>query len=987
MINVAQYLRRLASLAVAATALAATLSAQPSVLTWHNDNLRTGENLAETTLTPSNVNASTFGLLFKLTVDGKVDAQPLYVPGLTIAGGVHNVLYIATENDSVYAFDADTGTLLKQVSLLVGSETPSDGRGCGQVTPIIGITATPVIDPSSGPHGTIYVVAMSKDTSGNYHQRLHALDLTTLAEEFSGPVTIAATSSGSEEPTFLPARHKDRAALLLLNGIVYTSWSSHCDARPYNGWIIGYNKSNLQQTTVLNLTPGGNEGALWAAGSGPAADSSGNIYAPIANGTFDTTLTDGFPAKNDYGNAFVKLSTSGGLSVLDYFTMSNTVSESGSDTDLASGGGMLLPPLKDSQGNTRNLAVVAGKDSNIYVMDTANLGKFNSSTDAIYQQLSGVLSGGMWSSPAWFNGTLYYGPQGNVLKAFAFANGLFGTSPSSQTSVNFTFPGTTPSISANGTSNGIVWVYENSSPAVLHAYDAGNLANQLYNSNQAANGRDQFGNGNKFMVPTVVNGKVYVAANKSCSGNSCVGQVGVFGLLPAAPPPPTPPTAVSVSPNSGSGASQTFTFTFSDSSGASSIVSTQMDIGSTLAVAHSCFLYYAVGSNSLYLEDDTGVSHTPLTLASAGSAQNSQCAIDAGASSVTLSGNTLTVNLALSFLPAYAGAKKVYQLAQSASGNSGWAQLGAWTVTGSAAPPPPPPPTAPAAVSVSPNSGSGASQTFTFTFSDSSGASSITWTQMDIGSTLAVTQSCFFYYAVGSNLLYLEDDTGVSHTPLTLGSAGSAQNSQCAVDAGASSVTLSGNTLRVNLALSFQPAYAGAKNVYLFAHNASGNSGWEQLGAWTVTGSAPPPPPPGPPTAVSVSPNSGSGSAQTFTFTFSDSSGASNIASTQMDIGSTLAVTQSCFFYYAVGSNSLYLEDDTGVSHTPLTLGSAGTAQNSQCAINAAASSVTLSGNTLRVSLALSFQPAYAGAKNVYLFAHNASGNSGWAQLGAWTVP
>ena len=237
-----------------------------------------------------------------LAVDGKVDAQPLYVRALTIpAKGTHNVLYVVTDHDSAYAFDADGGTLLKQVSLLGSGETPSDDRGCVQVTPEIGITATPVIDPAMGPHGTIYVVAMTKDQSGNYHHRLHALDLTTLAEEFGGPVEIAATfpgRNGAEKKnstdtvqTFLPAQHEDRAALLLVNGVVYTSWSSHCDATPYTSWVIGYSETTLSQATVLNLIPNGNDGGIWAAGSGPQADAAGNLYLPTGNGTFDTQLT------------------------------------------------------------------------------------------------------------------------------------------------------------------------------------------------------------------------------------------------------------------------------------------------------------------------------------------------------------------------------------------------------------------------------------------------------------------------------------------------------------------------------------------------------------------------------------------------------------------------------------------------------------------------------------------------------------------------
>ena len=509
-----------------ALACEATLGAQPSVLTWHNDSSRTGQNLQETILTPTNVRSSTFGKLFVMNVDGKVDAQPLYVPSVTIPGqGVHNVLYVVTEHDSAYAFDADNGTQLWKVSTLGSGETTSDDHGCGQVTPEIGMTATPVIDLQSGPHGTMYAIAMTKDGSGHYHQRLHALDLTTGSEEFSGPMEVQATYPGTgAENTFLPGQHVERPGLLIVNGVVYTTWGSHCDGGLYTAWVIGYNETTLAQVKVLNLTPNGSEGGIWAAGSGLAGDASGNLYLLTGNGTFDTTLTaGGLPNKGDYGNAFVKISTSGStLAVTDYFTMSNTTSESNGDVDLGSGGLMLLPPLNDSMSTSRSLVAGAGKDSNIYVLDRTNMGKFSPSADAIYQQLSGALPGGVWSSPAWFNGTLYYGDQGNPLKAFQFANGFFQTPASSKSAHSFTYPGTTPSISANGTSNGIVWAAENTSTATLHAYDATNLATELYNSNQAASGRDHFGSGNKFIVPTVANGKVYVGTTNG---------VGAFGLL------------------------------------------------------------------------------------------------------------------------------------------------------------------------------------------------------------------------------------------------------------------------------------------------------------------------------------------------------------------------------------------------------------------------------------------------------------------------
>jgi hypothetical protein len=509
------------------------MSGQVNVLTWHNDNARTGQNLQETVLTPANVNSATFGRLAVLNVDGKVDAQPLYVAGVAIPNqGVHNVLYVATEHGSLYAFDADTFAQLRQVSLIGANETPSDDHGCSQVTPEIGITATPAIDLQVGATGMIYAIAQSKDTNQHYHHRLHALDLPTLTEQLGGPVEIRASYPGSgAENTFNPAVHTGRPGLLISNGVVYTSWGSHCDAGSYAGWVLSYNAATLAQVGVLNLVPNGNDGGIWGAGSGPASDANGNVYLLTGNGTFEPTLDpSGFPSKSDFGNAFVKISTAGALAAVDYFTMLNTVSESAGDVDLGSGGLMLLPPMDNGQGTGTlvSLVVGAGKDKNIYVLDQSNLGRFNPGTDSIYQLMSNALPGGAWSSPAWFNGQLYYGGVGDNLRAFAFMGGRFLLA--SHSSNTFPYPGTTPSISANGMSNGIVWTVENQNTAVLHAYDATNVGTELYNSNQAAGGRDHFGSGNKFIVPTIANGKVYVGTTNG---------VGVFGLLAgntAAPP-------------------------------------------------------------------------------------------------------------------------------------------------------------------------------------------------------------------------------------------------------------------------------------------------------------------------------------------------------------------------------------------------------------------------------------------------------------------
>jgi len=510
-------------------ACVSSLRAQ-DVLTYHNDNARTGQALSETILTPGNVNSTQFGKLFQVNVDGKVDAQPLYASAVTIPRqGTHNVLFVATEHDSVYAFDADSGAQLWKVSLLAASEATSDDRGCGQVSPEIGVTDTPVIDRSSGSNGTIYVVAMSRDSSSVYHQRLHALDMTSGAEEFSGPKEVQATFPGTGDNSngsnviFDPGQYKERPGLLLLNHLIYTSWSSHCDKPPYTAWVIAYDESTLNQVNVLNLTPNGHEGSLWMSGAGLAADSAGNIYPLLANGTFDTTLDNsGFPSHSDYGNAFVRLSTAGGgLTVTDYFTMSSTASESNADEDLGSGGALVLPDLADAKGIARHLVVGAGKDQTLYLVDRDNMGKFNPKTDSIYEEIPSGLPGGIYSMPAYFNGRLYYGPVSYSLMAFQFSSARLQTTPVSSTSTTFGYPGATPSVSANGSRDGIVWAAENTNPAVLHAYDASDFSKELYNSNQAGI-RDQFGAGNKFITPTIANGKVYVGTTDG---------VGAFGLL------------------------------------------------------------------------------------------------------------------------------------------------------------------------------------------------------------------------------------------------------------------------------------------------------------------------------------------------------------------------------------------------------------------------------------------------------------------------
>jgi hypothetical protein len=519
------------------TSATATLTVNPGttnstvdVITYHYDNGRSGQNPSETTLTPSNVNSTTFGKKGEFMVDGKVDAQPLYLSQVTAGGQKKNVLYVVTEHGSVYAFDADsingnTAAFLWKTSTLGAGETTSDGRGCGQVSPEIGITSTPVIDRA---RNAIYVVAMSKNSSGAYFHRLHALNLSTGAEMSSGPQNITATYPGTGDNSsggnviFDPKQYKERPGLLQINGTIYTTWSSHCDIRPYTSWVMAFSADTLAQTSVLNLVPNGSEGGIWMAGTAPAADPAGDMFFIIGNGDFDTTLnTSGFPANGNCGNCFVKLTTSSGLKLADYFTPHNTVAESNADTDFGSGGGILLVDSTDSSGNIRHLSVGAGKDSIIYVVDRDSMGKFNSTTDQIYQEISGQLGGGVFSMPAFFNGAVYYGAVGDALKAFPVVSARLAGTPSSQSTHHFGYPGTTPSISANGTTNGIVWAIENSG-AILFAYDATDLTKELYDSNQAAGSRDHF-SGNKFITPMVVNGKVYVGTPSS---------VAVFGLLP-----------------------------------------------------------------------------------------------------------------------------------------------------------------------------------------------------------------------------------------------------------------------------------------------------------------------------------------------------------------------------------------------------------------------------------------------------------------------
>lgn len=511
-----------------------TVYAGIDVPTYDYENMRMGQNTSEKILTPTLVSSSSFGSLGMFKVDGLVDSQPLYLSDVTIPNvGPRNVLYVATEHGTVFAFDADSagGSItLWSASTWLPGETSSDSRNCDLLKPEIGITSTPVIDRS---RNAIYVVAATVDAKGNYYHRLHALDITTGKELFGGPITISATYPGTGDNSsngilaFDPAQYFDRASLVELNGNIYTTWSSHCDTRPYTSWVIAYSASSLQQTGVFNMVPNGSEGGIWMSGAAPAVDASGNIYFIIGNGDFDSDDldNDGFPGEGNCGNCFVKLSSAAPFALLDYFAPMNTVSESDADKDFGSGGPLLLPDVMDSTGKTRHLAVGSGKDSNIYVLDRDNMGKFSASSNNIYQEIDGQLAGGVWAKPSYFNGTVYYGAVYDSIKAFPIQQAKLAQVPSSQSKFVFPYPGVTPTISANGTSNAIVWAVEhanNGSLTRLHALDATNLANELFvgTSYQDPSGAPS---DNKFLVPVVANGKVYIGTPNS---------VAVFGTLP-----------------------------------------------------------------------------------------------------------------------------------------------------------------------------------------------------------------------------------------------------------------------------------------------------------------------------------------------------------------------------------------------------------------------------------------------------------------------
>lgn len=515
-------------------------AALAAVSTYHNDNARTGQYLNETILTPANVNPARFGKLYSYPLDGYVYAQPLYMPQVAIPGsGVHNVVVVATQHDSVYAFDADSSsaTPLWRVSFLnpdagITTVSPADVNA-SDIVPEIGITSTPVIDAASN---TIYVVAATKENGAFYH-RLHALDLASGAEKFGGPQPIQARYPGAARESsegvlaFDSRFHLQRAALLLDQGRLYVAFASYGDFGAYHGWVIAYDATTLKQTGSWVTTPNGYQGGIWMSGCGISADADGNLYLSVANGPFDAF---GEQPGVDVSDSVVKLKPGpGGLSLLDYFTPFNQAAMARDDLDLGSAGVVLLP---DQPGPYPHLAVTSGKNGHIYVLNRDALGGYRTEGNRnpqVVQEISGLRE--QMGTPAYWNGYIYFGsgvsPFRDSIRVFPIHNGMLSRSAASQTQAIYSLTRNTVSVSANGNQDGIVWAvqtdgYYTSKPpgaAILHAYDARNLRRELYNSNQRL-ARDTPGPASKFTVPTIANGKVFVGT---------ANQLSVYGLLSA----------------------------------------------------------------------------------------------------------------------------------------------------------------------------------------------------------------------------------------------------------------------------------------------------------------------------------------------------------------------------------------------------------------------------------------------------------------------
>lgn len=525
----------------------------PGVFSYHNNISRDGANTQEYALTTANVNTATFGKLFSCPVDGAVYAQPLWIANLMVAGVQRNVVFVATQHDSLYAFDADAGPCVQlwhsnlidtahgattgELTVPAGVTGSGNlvGQGFGDITPEVGVTGTPVIDPATK---ILYVVSKSMNAAGTtFYQRLHAIDLATGNEKANSPILIAATfSDASGTVTFNSRQELQRAGLALVNGVVYIAWASHEDALPYHGWVISYGYgSTFTRLGTFVVAPKTGYGGIWQSGAAPAADSANNLYFLTGNAKFDI-------ANHEYGDSLVKLTS--GLSVASYFTPTNESANNLGDLDFGAGGAAVLADLPAGS-PVLHLLLGGGKDGALYVLNRDLLGAFGDANAV--QRIPFSAPQKIFATGAFWNNFFYLRPADGPLLAYHLdpAGPTFTFSGQSRNG-SFQFPGSTPSVSANGTTNGIVWDLDNRKyctnqslacgPAVLHAYDATNVAAaELWNSATAV--ADTAGNAVKFTVPTVANSKVYVGTRGNNTGgvfgtNTISGQLDVYGLQP-----------------------------------------------------------------------------------------------------------------------------------------------------------------------------------------------------------------------------------------------------------------------------------------------------------------------------------------------------------------------------------------------------------------------------------------------------------------------
>ena len=784
------------------------LGQQASVLTQHNDLARTGANLTETVLTPSNVNTTTFGKLFSVPVDGPIYGQPLYLPNVAIPGqGTHNIVIVATQHDSVYAFDADaSGPPLWKASLLDAAHGAAPGatpepaldlNDCGDIPLEVGVTGTPVIDPAAG---TVYMVAKTND-NGSVVQRLPALSISSGLERASSPVVIQAAVAGVGAGTsggiltFDPKWSHQRAGLLLFNGYVYIAFASHCDFNSWHGWMIAYNGTTMQQSSALAMTPDGSGSGVWMSGGAPAAETLGpisQIFVSTGNGSFD--------GNRDFGDDILKITTNNGvMKIADQFTPLDQAALNAVDADLSSGGVLLLPD--QTAGGFQHLLVSAGKLGRIYVVNRDNMGAFNPTYNNIVQDMPNALAG-LWGTPAYWNNNVYFwgstyqgGTSAEPLKAFSLSGGHLSTSPVAASSRTSLFPGPGISVSANGNSNGVLWAiiadqYTNGGNAVLIAHDAANVANFLYSSDQNSV-RDNAGRAVKFTAPTIANGKVYTGSWSALC---------IYGLL------------------SGGGGGNT----------------------SSLALSTSQFTAAAGSSASAQLTVNGG------TPASNFAATGLPAGVTATFSPTSGSGTTVTLTTAPTAIPSTNGITIAATVGSAYLTSPATITVTTGTGGGGGAG------TLPYGASVIPASGSAAAATPTtlqFNWASPSGQPALAWGSLVIqdsaASSPAFTSACYMR-VFGTGAVQLADDSGsfsFSNDYTGQPYATTQFNTQCQLNGLASSlVQATINGLQVTLNLQFSSAWGGKSlAIWLQGTNTSYQTGtWQQLGTFTVGSSSAP---------------------------------------------------------------------------------------------------------------------------------------------------